>query len=146
MLQIFTARSVAFLARDLVLFAAAAAPMGIWVLAHVYGHGSFSVGRLLANAVRFAVHSALLLPYHAWWSTHHHVVKNITTDFNYVPPTRAEYGELLLQGRARQIDIDFDLGNNYHNRHHHAVLVEEGSAVVLLCITLQFLSVDRGTP
>ncbi|RYP28410.1 hypothetical protein DL767_007218 [Monosporascus sp. MG133] len=74
------------------------------------------------------MHSAFLPPYFAWRSTHHHHVNDITTDFNYMPPTRAEYGDLLLRGRGRgrRIDMDFNLGNNYHHHYHHAAVFEDG--------------------
>ncbi|RYP90655.1 hypothetical protein DL770_003193 [Monosporascus sp. CRB-9-2] len=93
--------------------------------------------RASAAAVSWSGSSSLLRPYFGWRSTHHHFVNNITTDFNYIPPTRAEYGELLLRGRGRRVDIDFNLGNNYHHHYHHTALVEDMSAVILLCISLQ---------
>ncbi|RYP16342.1 hypothetical protein DL765_005192 [Monosporascus sp. GIB2] len=70
-------------------------------------------------------------------STHHHFVNNVTKDFIYVPWTWAQCCELLLEGRGRRIDVDFDLDNNYHHHYHQAALVEDGSAVVLLCTALQ---------
>ena len=37
--------------------------MGLWVLAHECGHGAFSDNRLLQDAVGFALHTSLLVPY-----------------------------------------------------------------------------------
>ncbi|KAI1253551.1 hypothetical protein MGN70_005761 [Eutypa lata] len=112
-------------------FLASVALTGLWVLAHECGHGSFAPGQpLVANSVGFAVHSALMLPYFAWRSSHarhHQFANNVATDLNYVPPTKAEYRELLRGSVSASADLDVD----------H--LVEDAPAVVLLRIVLQQL-------
>ncbi|KAI1338333.1 fatty acid desaturase-domain-containing protein [Xylariaceae sp. FL0016] len=95
---------------------------GLWVLAHECGHGAFSSNSFLANSVGLIIHAALLTPYYAWRSSHgrhHQFANNISTDLNYVPPTRDEYGE-LFRGK---VDLD--------------ELVEDAPVVVLLRIILQ---------
>ncbi|KAK7756734.1 hypothetical protein SLS62_001177 [Diatrype stigma] len=106
---------------------------GLWVLAHECGHGSFSASRAVANSVGFAVHSALMLPYFAWRSSHarhHQFANNVSTDLNYVPPTRAEYRE-LLRGPRPIPEPEPDAGLDVDH------LVEDAPAVVLLRIVLQ---------
>ena len=52
--------------------------MGLWVLAHECGHGAFSDNRLLQDAVGFALHTSLLVPYFSWQRSHavHHAFTN----------------------------------------------------------------------
>ncbi|KAI9654965.1 MAG: hypothetical protein M1821_005718 [Bathelium mastoideum] len=67
---------------------------GLWVLAHECGHGSLFPSRHVNNVVGFTLHSALMVPYFSWQSTHrrHHIyANNMELDHNYVPPRRAEY-------------------------------------------------------
>ncbi|KAI1081552.1 fatty acid desaturase-domain-containing protein [Whalleya microplaca] len=78
---------------------------GLWVLAHECGHGAFSANSVVANIFGFILHSALLAPYFAWRSSHarhHQFANNISTDLNYVPPTKEEYKE-LFRGK---VDLD----------------------------------------
>ena len=55
--------------------------MGLWVLAHECGHGAFSDNRLLQDAVGFALHTSLLVPYFSWQRSHavHHANTNHIT-------------------------------------------------------------------
>ena len=51
---------------------------GVWVVAHECGHGAFSDNRALQDAVGYAFHSALLVPYFSWQRSHavHHARTN----------------------------------------------------------------------
>ena len=51
---------------------------GCWVAAHECGHGAFSNNRALQDAVGYALHSALLVPYFSWQRSHavHHAKTN----------------------------------------------------------------------
>lgn len=51
---------------------------GCWVVAHECGHGAFSDNRALQDAVGYALHSALLVPYFSWQRSHaiHHARTN----------------------------------------------------------------------
>jgi len=51
---------------------------GAWVVAHECGHGAFSDNRKLQDAVGYALHSALLVPYFSWQRSHaiHHANTN----------------------------------------------------------------------
>ena len=51
---------------------------GAWVVAHECGHGAFSDNRTLQDAVGYALHSALLVPYFSWQRSHaiHHANTN----------------------------------------------------------------------
>ena len=55
--------------------------MGLWVLAHECGHGAFSDNRLLQDAVGFALHTSLLVPYFSWQRSHavHHSTRTTST-------------------------------------------------------------------
>lgn len=67
---------------------------GIWVLAHECGHQSFSPWKSVNDAFGLVLHSALLVPYHAWRITHakHHKKTNhMTDDQVFVPSSRSEY-------------------------------------------------------
>jgi omega-6 fatty acid desaturase (delta-12 desaturase) len=52
--------------------------MGLWVLAHECGHGAFSKNRALQDAVGYAIHSLMLVPYYSWQRSHavHHQYTN----------------------------------------------------------------------
>ncbi len=67
---------------------------GVWVLAHECGHQAFSPWKAVNDAFGLVLHSALLVPYHAWRITHaqHHKATNHTAnDQVFVPLTREEY-------------------------------------------------------
>jgi omega-6 fatty acid desaturase (delta-12 desaturase) len=55
---------------------------GCWVAAHECGHGAFSDNHTLQDAVGYALHTALLVPYFSWQRSHaiHHSRTNHTTD------------------------------------------------------------------
>ncbi|KAL2020819.1 hypothetical protein VTK56DRAFT_7912 [Thermocarpiscus australiensis] len=66
---------------------------GIWILAHEAGHGAFSVHRRLNDAVGWAAHSALLVPYFSWKFSHHRhhrFTGHMDKDMAFVPHTRAD--------------------------------------------------------
>ncbi|TBU31801.1 fatty acid desaturase-domain-containing protein [Dichomitus squalens] len=66
---------------------------GLWVIAHECGHQAFSESKTINNAVGWALHSALGVPYHAWRITHakHHAsTGHMTQDQVFVPRTRSE--------------------------------------------------------
>ena len=52
--------------------------MGLWVLAHECGHGAFSKNRQLQDAIGYAIHSLMLVPYYSWQRSHavHHQYTN----------------------------------------------------------------------
>jgi len=51
---------------------------GVWVIAHECGHNAFSDNRMIQDAVGYAFHSALLVPYFSWQRSHavHHARTN----------------------------------------------------------------------
>ncbi|KPI86589.1 putative fatty acid desaturase [Leptomonas seymouri] len=70
----------------------------LWVLAHECGHNAFSPYRSVNNTVGFAVHSALLVPYHSWRITHgnHHKHTNhLTKDTVFVPSKKSKVIDLV---------------------------------------------------
>lgn len=63
---------------------------GCWVVAHECGHNAFSDNRKLQDAVGYALHSALLVPYFSWQRSHavHHAKTNhVTEGETHVPYT-----------------------------------------------------------
>jgi omega-6 fatty acid desaturase (delta-12 desaturase) len=69
--------------------------MGLWVVGHECGHQAFSTSKTINNTVGWFVHSALLVPYHAWRISHgrHHAsTGSLTRDEVFVPRTRSERG------------------------------------------------------
>ena len=62
--------------------AAGTAATGMWVVAHECGHGAFSDNKRLQDAVGYALHSVLLVPYFSWQRSHaiHHSKTNHTTE------------------------------------------------------------------
>lgn len=67
---------------------------GIFCLGHDAGHGTLFNSSILNNVVGFILHTALLIPYFAWRSTHHahhKATSSIERDENYVPYTRSDY-------------------------------------------------------
>ena len=60
----------------------------LWILAHEAGHGAFSASKTVNEVVGFVVHSALLVPYHAWrasHATHHMFTNHLDRDTAFVP-------------------------------------------------------------
>ena len=60
----------------------------LWVIGHENGHGGFSSSATVNELVGFLVHSALLVPYHAWrvtHATHHKYTNHLTMDTVFVP-------------------------------------------------------------
>ncbi|KAF8880016.1 fatty acid desaturase-domain-containing protein [Infundibulicybe gibba] len=79
---------------------------GIFCLGHDAGHGTLFASNKLNNAVGFALHCWLLIPYYAWRSTHHahhKATSSIERDENYVPYTRSEYN-LPEESKATRFD------------------------------------------
>jgi omega-6 fatty acid desaturase (delta-12 desaturase) len=61
---------------------------GLWVLAHECGHRAFSPSVAVNDAVGWVLHSALLVPFHAWrisHGTHHKKTNHIIEDTVFVP-------------------------------------------------------------
>jgi len=52
--------------------------MGLWVLAHECGHAAFSPNKKLQDAIGYAIHSVMLVPYYSWQRSHavHHQYTN----------------------------------------------------------------------
>ena len=72
---------------------------GIWVIAHECGHQAFSPSKTVNNTVGWVLHSALLVPYHAWRISHarHHAgTGHMERDEVFVPRTREQNGRLPL--------------------------------------------------
>lgn len=68
---------------------------GLWIIAHECGHQAFSTSKTINNAVGWALHSALGVPYHSWrisHAKHHAATSHCTRDEAYVPRTRSEKG------------------------------------------------------
>jgi omega-6 fatty acid desaturase (delta-12 desaturase) len=78
---------------------------GIWILAHEAGHGAFSVHRRLNDAVGWALHSALLVPYFSWKFSHHRhhrFTGHMEKDMAFVPATKAD------REKRRLVDLYLD--------------------------------------
>ena len=78
---------------------------GIWILAHEAGHGAFSAHRRLNDAVGWAAHSALLVPYFSWKFSHHRhhrFTGHMEKDMAFVPATKAD------RQRRRLVDLYLD--------------------------------------
>ncbi|CAN6221463.1 unnamed protein product [Urochloa humidicola] len=77
---------------------------GAWVLAHECGHHAFSEHAALDDAVGFALHTALLVPYLSWKHSHrrHHVNSgSLDRDEVFVPRRKHElsaYERRVVQG------------------------------------------------
>ncbi|KAJ9083863.1 hypothetical protein DSO57_1030317 [Entomophthora muscae] len=81
---------------------------GIWVIAHECGHQAFSESRLLNNVVGTILHSALLVPYHAWrisHSLHHANTGHIERDQAFVPYRRSEFHKSALYEAVQESPI-----------------------------------------
>ncbi|KAL6909734.1 hypothetical protein ACP4OV_001393 [Aristida adscensionis] len=66
---------------------------GVWVIAHECGHHAFSEHALVDDAVGFALHTALLVPYFSWKHSHrrHHANSgSLHRDEVFVPRRRSE--------------------------------------------------------
>ena len=91
--------------------------MGLWVLAHECGHGAFSDNRMLQDAVGFALHSALLVPYFSWQRSHavHHSRTNHLYEGETHVPTvvGGVAGEMTPDGEA-QLDLASRMGERLH--------------------------------
>jgi len=64
--------------------------MGLWVLAHECGHGAFSKDRKLQDAIGYAIHSLLLVPYFSWQrshAVHHKYTNHMELGETHVPET-----------------------------------------------------------
>lgn len=71
-------------------FAQGTVLVGLWVLGHECGHGALFRRSWTNDAVGFALHSFLLVPYFSWkWShaKHHSRVQHVLEDTVHVPPT-----------------------------------------------------------
>ncbi|CEP13793.1 hypothetical protein [Parasitella parasitica] len=79
---------------------------GVWVIGHECGHQAFSPSKTINNSVGFALHTALLVPYHSWrfsHSKHHKATGHMSKDQVFVPTTRSEYG---LPPREQDPEVD----------------------------------------
>jgi fatty acid desaturase len=62
--------------------------MGLWVLAHECGHGAFSKNKALQDAVGYAIHSIMFVPYYSWQrshAVHHQYTNNMELGETHVP-------------------------------------------------------------
>jgi hypothetical protein len=79
-------------------FWAGLAGTGLWVVAHECGHQGFSESKTINNAVGWALHSALGVPYHSWrvsHGRHHAATGHIARDEVFVPRTREQLVRFL---------------------------------------------------
>ncbi|KAJ5935165.1 oleate delta-12 desaturase, partial [Penicillium verhagenii] len=68
--------------------------VGFWILAHECGHGAFSLYPWVNDIIGYALHSALLVPYFSWKTTHarhHRYTGHMGKDTAFVPFTKEEY-------------------------------------------------------
>lgn len=75
--------------------------MGLWVLAHECGHGAFSKNKTLQDAIGYAIHSAMLVPYYSWQrshAVHHQYTNHMELGETHVPETSSG-GSLKLRSR-----------------------------------------------
>ncbi|KAJ5081183.1 hypothetical protein N7456_013421 [Penicillium angulare] len=75
-------------------FAQGCVGVGFWILAHECGHGAFSLYPRVNNIIGFILHSALLVPYFSWKTTHarhHRFAGHMDKDTVFVPFTEDEY-------------------------------------------------------
>ncbi|OAA61748.1 oleate delta-12 desaturase [Niveomyces insectorum RCEF 264] len=71
---------------------------GVWVLAHECGHGAFSPSKRFNDTVGWVLHSALLVPYFSWQSSHsqhHKATGHMERDMVFLPRTRQEHATRL---------------------------------------------------
>ncbi|KAF9012143.1 delta-12 fatty acid desaturase [Hymenopellis radicata] len=65
---------------------------GFFTLGHEAGHGTLSPYAWVNETVGFVLHMAILVPYHAWKSSHHahhKATMSLERDQHYIPPTRS---------------------------------------------------------
>lgn len=77
---------------------------GCWVIAHECGHNAFSDNRFIQDAVGYALHSVLLVPYFSWQrshAVHHSRTNHLTEGETHVPYVKGEIkGDLNLKAKA----------------------------------------------
>lgn len=83
---------------------------GLWVIGHECGHQSFSSSKRINNSVGWVLHSALLVPYHAWRITHgrHHAATgHLTRDEVFVPKSRKDrkFPEVKEEGEIQGMNV-----------------------------------------
>ena len=77
--------------------------MGLWVLAHECGHAAFSPNKKLQDAIGYAIHSVMLVPYYSWQrshAVHHQYTNHMELGETHVP----EVGNDSLEKRQWVID------------------------------------------
>ena len=76
---------------------------GCWVIAHECGHNAFSDNRFIQDAVGYALHSVLLVPYFSWQrshAVHHSRTNHLTEGETHVPYVKGEIkGDLNLKAK-----------------------------------------------
>jgi omega-3 fatty acid desaturase (delta-15 desaturase) len=126
-----TVRSFAYLARDVAVvigLAAAAAAINSWyvwplywaaqglmfwalfVVGHDCGHRSFSPNNTINDVVGSIVHSAILVPYHAWrisHRTHHANHGHVENDESWHPTTQSLYEKMDPTERMGRLSLPF---------------------------------------
>ena len=76
--------------------------MGLWVLAHECGHGSFSKNKALQDGVGYGIHSLMLVPYYSWQrshAVHHQYTNHMELGETHVPEPMGEQDEGSLAAR-----------------------------------------------
>ena len=76
---------------------------GCWVIAHECGHNAFSDNRFIQDAVGYALHSVLLVPYFSWQrshAVHHSRTNHLTEGETHVPYVKGELkGDLNIKAK-----------------------------------------------
>lgn len=73
---------------------------GLWVVAHECGHHAFSPSEWVNDVVGWVLHSALLVPYHAWRVTHgkhHSNTGSADHDEVFVPHVESDFGDAVKE-------------------------------------------------
>lgn len=79
---------------------------GLWVLAHECGHQAFSPNEWVNDIVGYILHTALLVPYHAWrvsHGNHHSNTGSMENDEVFVPAERPYIGEHITTSPLFQL-------------------------------------------
>lgn len=89
-IQYIPSLTLRIIAWNAYMFAQGCVGMGLWILGHECGHGSFSRYNKVNNVVGWFLHSAVLVPFFSWKITHarhHRYTGHITKDTVFSPLT-----------------------------------------------------------
>jgi len=114
---------------------------GIWVLAHECGHQAFSASKRLNDITGWVMHSALLVPYFSWQSSHsrhHKGTSNLAKDTVFNPKTLST----VLQRRGLDpkdfpVDDNGEMSEEVENKLFD--MIEDAPLYSLFALTFQQL-------